>query len=77
MMDVSIASLFAIPVAFHLVFLFFCWLYFTVRQVARTARETVTRIYRCAICGHVYVDTRDLPLARCTRCGCLNEAIKR
>jgi len=35
------------------------------------------KIYRCVVCQYVYIDQRNVPLSRCGRCGCLNEAIKR
>jgi hypothetical protein len=77
MIEVSISALFAIPLAVHLLALFLVWLDDAVRHARSPSLRTNSRLYRCAICEHVYVDTRDLPLARCPRCGCLNEAIKR
>ena len=77
MIEVSLRSLILFPVAFNLAVLFCCHLYYSAVRIARRAQERRTRIYRCAVCTHVYVDDRDVPLARCPRCGCLNEAIRR
>jgi hypothetical protein len=62
---------------FNLVIVFTCYVYYTLVRFARGVRERSTRIYRCQVCEHVYVDDRDVPLARCPRCGCLNEAVRR
>ena len=62
---------------FTLVALFACGLYYSYRRAEPRVKASRTRIYRCSVCRHVYVDSRDVPLARCTRCGCLNEAVKR
>ena len=40
-------------------------------------RARRANIYRCEQCNHVYVDPRVVPLSRCVRCRCLNEAIRR
>jgi hypothetical protein len=77
MIEVSLGNLILIPLFFNLIILFICYLYYTAVRLARRAQERRTRIYRCAVCTHVYVDDRDVPLARCPRCGCLNEAIRR
>jgi hypothetical protein len=76
-MQMPLSSLFVLPLVFALVGLFACWVYYGARRNARHARAVHTRIYRCSVCQHVYVDARDVPLARCPRCGCLNEAVKR
>lgn len=41
------------------------------------SRARRANIYRCEQCNHVYVDPRVVPLSRCVRCRCLNEAIRR
>jgi hypothetical protein len=76
MIHVSLTHLFAIPLTLALLALLFLWLLYTVWDVARQPRVRASRIYRCAVCRHVYVDARDVPLSRCRRCGCLNEAVK-
>jgi hypothetical protein len=76
-MQTPLPNLFLLPLVFALVALFACWVYYAARRNARHIRTSQTRIYRCSVCQHVYVDARDVPLARCPRCGCLNEAVKR
>lgn len=66
-----------LPLLFSLVAVFLCWLYYAARRRAREVRVRHARIYRCSVCRHVYVDARDVPLARCPRCACLNEAVRR
>ncbi len=77
MIEVPLQYLILIPLVFNLAILMTCYVYYTARRVARRARQRSTRLYRCQLCEHVYVDARDVPLARCPRCGCLNEAMKR
>jgi hypothetical protein len=76
-MQLPVPSLLFVPLVFALVGLFVCWVYYAARRNARRIRVSHARIYRCSVCQHVYVDARDVPLARCPRCGCLNEAVKR
>ncbi len=76
MIHVALPDLFVIPLFFTLVAVFACGVYYAVRQPPRV-KAGHARIYRCTVCRHVYVDERDVPLARCPRCGCLNEAVKR
>jgi hypothetical protein len=76
MLSVPITHLFLIPVAAALLLQLLWWLFYELRDVARNRPMAMARIYRCAICQHVYVDARDVPLSRCRRCGCLNEAVK-
>lgn len=77
-MEVSLPALILIPMVFHLVIVGVCWLYYVVRDNTLRVRLTPDRkrIYRCQVCEFVYLDARDVPLARCPRCGCLNEAVK-
>ena len=77
MIDVSPMMIFALPLAVNLLLVFSWWVAYTVRDVARQAPTRPAHIYRCAVCDRVYVDERDVPLARCPTCGCLNEATKR
>ena len=77
MIEVSTPNLILIPFLLSLVILMGCTMYYSARRTARRVRERRARIYRCEVCKHVYVDDRDVPLARCPRCGCLNEAIRR
>lgn len=77
MIHLALHNILLLPLLFTLVVLFGCGLYYSHRQVEPRVKASRTRIYRCSVCRHVYVDSRDVPLARCTRCGCLNEAVKR
>lgn len=76
MMVVSLEELIAIPVLAHLAAVFVCWLYYSIKEGTPRLASARNRIYRCRVCEHVYLDARDVPLARCPRCGCLNEAVK-
>ncbi len=75
-MNTSLSGLILIPMIFHLVVISICWLYYLVREGYPHMAPVRSRIYRCQVCEYVYLDTRDVPLARCQRCGCLNEAVK-
>ena len=77
MIELSLSNVLLFPMVTALVLVVALWFYYSVRGSAQAAPTESTRIYRCAVCAQVYVDARDLPLARCTRCGCLNEAVKR
>jgi len=77
MIEVSMSSLVVIPLVFNLMIILTCYVYYATLRVARHAVRRRTRIYRCDVCEHVYGDDRDVPLARCPRCGCLNEAVRR
>jgi hypothetical protein len=77
MIYVALPTLIFIPFLFTLVAVFLCSLYYAFSRGTLKVKGTRARIYRCAVCYHVYVDSRDVPLARCPRCGCLNEAVRR
>jgi rubrerythrin len=77
MIRVALPNLIFIPFLFTLVAVFLASVYYSARGETRKVKGARARIYRCAVCYHVYVDSRDVPLARCPRCGCLNEAVKR
>ena len=77
MIPVSIPFFFFILLFLALVVLFTCWLYYAFKQRATEERRTHNRIYRCASCGHVYLDALDLPMASCPRCAHMNESIRR
>ena len=77
MIRVALPNLIFVPFLFTLVAVFLASVYYSAREVTRKVKGARARIYRCAVCYHVYVDSRDVPLARCSRCGCLNEAVKR
>jgi rRNA maturation endonuclease Nob1 len=77
MIQLSLPHLILVPLFFALVALSLCGLYYATWRSSPPVKTSRARIYRCAVCHHVYVDSRDVPLARCPRCGCLNEAVKR
>ncbi len=61
------------PAVFALVALFAAWIYYASRNrwLYKTPREG--RLYRCAVCGRVYVEPLQVPMARCPHCARLNE----
>lgn len=65
------------PPVFALVAIFAAWIYYEAR--ARWPEKPLAegRLYRCAACGHVYVESRDVPVSRCPRCDRLNDAVRR
>ena len=51
--------------------------YYSVRGRWRLPRRRAAPfIFRCAVCGHVYLDRRNVPMAECGRCGTMNENVK-
>jgi len=72
----SLTGLFITPLFFSLVIVFGCGLYYALGWRA-PERPLRSRIYRCEACGHVYADYRDRPMARCSRCGTMNDVLKR
>ena len=75
-MNFSAAELLLLPVSANLLVILAVWLYYSLTAAPRGPAGR-SRIYRCAACRCVYADYRDVPLARCRRCGCMNEAVKR
>ena len=67
---------FVVPL-FTLVGLFGAWIYYALRSPWPRATLTQGRLYRCAACGHVYAEARDVPMARCPSCDRFNEAVRR
>ena len=67
---------FVAPV-FTLVGLFAAWIYYSNRVQWPQKPLADGRLYRCSSCGHVYVEARDVPMARCPKCDHLNEAVRR
>lgn len=77
MIEVSLSTFFAIPVAIHLGILLIIWLADLWSTLAHERRDTASGLYRCTVCEHVYVDRRALPMVRCARCGSMNNLIRR
>ena len=52
-------------------------LYYSVRGYRRMPRHRAAPfIFRCSVCGHVYMDRRNVPMAECGKCGAMNESVK-
>lgn len=75
-MSVTLTDLVAIPLLANLLVLLGIWFYYLIHDHGPGIRRAKNRIYRCQVCEHVYLDARDVPLSRCSRCGCLNEAVR-
>jgi hypothetical protein len=75
-MTLTITQAFLLPLMIGLVVVLIQWILSFLREAAPLRKTAHNRIYRCQVCEHVYLDARDVPLARCDRCGCLNEAVK-
>lgn len=74
----ALILLFALPVLISLAGMVLLWLYYDARQALYVHRpKDKAKLYRCRHCGHVYAEPHDVPLAKCTLCGYLNEAIRR
>jgi hypothetical protein len=52
-------------------------LYYNHRRYAWKPRRRKEKIYRCANCGRIYTDRRNVPLSTCPGCRQLNEAVRR
>ena len=76
-MTVSAPSALLLGTAGALLAVVVLWIQFMVRDGFRRLRPRRTAIYRCEACGHVYEDSRNVPLSTCARCGTLNEAVRR
>ena len=75
-MTVTLPTALFVPFFFSLVAVLGGWVYYAVRWRS-PGRPQRSRLYRCAACGHVHADYRDRPMARCPRCGKMNEMLKR
>ncbi len=77
MMPVSVYGAFFAPVVLCLAIIAMLWFHYErVRRVRRRDRRRPS-IYRCAACGCVYEDSRNVPLSACGHCGMLNESVRR
>lgn len=57
--------------------LFLLSVYYSVRRRLRERHARATPyIFRCAVCGHVYFDRRNVPMSECPKCGSMNETVK-
>ena len=62
---------------FNLLALLLVGLYYASRLLWPKPMAAPGKIYRCTKCKHVYVEPRDVPMARCPQCDHFNEAIRR
>ena len=76
MIRVTWSALVLLPMFFSMGVGGLCALYYAVRLRLTQRNKSQDRIYRCTVCAHVYVDARYTGLARCPRCGCLNEPVR-
>jgi len=49
---------------------------FNYRQKTADFRKDEDYIWRCAICAHTYIDSKDETISRCPLCGSLNKRRK-
>lgn len=76
MITLPVQALFVLQALLPLIFILGLWFYYRLRESSRLGAPRDERIYRCQICSHVYVDSRDVPLSRCPRCDTLNEPVR-
>ena len=61
----------------NLSMVFMATLYYSMRRYRRMPRNRAAPfIFRCSVCGHVYLDRRNVPMAECAKCGNMNENVK-
>jgi ribosomal protein L37AE/L43A len=75
-MNRAVTLPFVIPL-FALVGLFGAWIYYSVRTRWSHHALADDKLYRCKGCGNVYVEARDVPMARCPQCDRFNEMVRR
>lgn len=76
-MTVPPYSLLFTAFGFTLAVLFALVLYYNGRRRAWKPQRRKEKIYRCANCGRIYADRRNVPLSSCPGCRKLNEAVRR
>ncbi len=77
MIRLSLSDWFAALLVMNLGAVFAVSLYYSVRRARWTPRQRAApQIFRCTVCGHVYLDRRNVPMAECTKCGNMNESVK-
>ncbi len=74
MTGASSALVFWVPPVFALVAILAAWLYYAAREEKTRKSYDPGRLYRCVNCGRLYVEPRQVPMARCPHCDHLNEA---
>ncbi|HPT15951.1 MAG TPA: hypothetical protein PK388_01570 [Kiritimatiellia bacterium] len=77
MMPLTLPDWFLLLLVANLSVVFAATLYYSVRRYRRMPRRRAAPlIFRCSVCGHVYVDRRNVPMAECEKCGAMNENVK-
>lgn len=75
-MTVSITTAILAGVAAALAGVVAVWIHGMIVDAVARRTSRHASIYRCDACGHVYEDSRRVPLSGCDRCGALNEAVR-
>ncbi len=77
MISLTISEAFVVLLIAHLAVVFAATLYYAIRQYRWVPRRHAAPvIFRCSVCGHVYLDRRNVPMSECGKCGNMNESIK-
>ena len=77
MMPLSLSGWYMVFLVANLSMVFGATLYYSVRWYRRMPRHRAAPfIFRCSVCGHVYMDRRNVPMAECGKCGAMNESVK-
>ena len=77
MIPLSLPDWIAVFLIANLSMVFAATLYYSLRGYRRMPRRRAAPfIFRCAVCGHVYLDRRNVPMAECNKCGNMNENVK-
>lgn len=77
MIPLALPDWFTAFLAANLAAVFAATLFYSVRGRRRMPRRRATPfIFRCSVCGHVYMDRRNVPMAECGKCGAMNENVK-
>lgn len=77
MIPLTLPEWFEVFLLANLAVVFAATLYYSVRGYRRQPRHRAAPfIFRCAVCGHVYLDRRNVPMAECDKCGNMNENVK-
>jgi len=77
MMPLTLPDWFVFFLIANLSMVFAATLYYSLRGHWRMPRHRAAPfIFRCSVCGHVYLDHRNVPMAECEKCGNMNENVK-
>lgn len=77
MMQFTLPDCIVVVLIANLSMVFAATLYYSVRVYRRMPRHRAAPyIFRCSVCGHVYLDHRNVPMAECEKCGNMNENVK-